>query len=484
MGVAELLARNWPNDPTSDFAWMLLGKLAAREGNIDQAIQYYDRVRSDSPQRPLADLESGALLWSQYLRQLQAKEAPSAQLDQLLRQAQQRMERGVAALKDQQASYSRLSGVLSLAQLYLQQGRAADALKLLQAPQGPLAVATSGDPVVRDKPKFVEQTYKAALRAYVGVRQMDKAKEMMARLRQMVQQGGGADAEQSRRLMAIYASLGRDLERQIAALKQDSSKQQELKTLIEGFESILGEIAANQQASPGMLNWVAETFLSMGKGLVSSRGTSPEAVRYFAQAASAYERLIQMMQSSKPEAVPSLQVRLAHCLRQQGKFKDAINLLIKVLSKKASALDAQKEAAYTFQEWGRARKSDRYYRYAMAGYIGKKTRKRIIWGWAYMSTILQRYEKLRDDFHEARYNLALCHYEVAQLQQDPTRKNEYLKRAKQDISVTYRLFPEMGGPQWQPRYDRLLKRIQRDLGEPAQGLQALQQRRPAKVSRR
>ncbi len=484
MGVAELLAHNWPNDPTSDFAWMLLGKLAAREGDIDRAIQYYDRVRSDSPQRPLADLESGALLWSQYLR-LRPKEADATQREQLLRRAQERMERGISKLKDQSLSYSRLSGMLSLAQLYLQQGRAADALKLLQAPQGPLAVAANGDPVIRDKPKFVEETYKAALRAYVGVRQMDKAKEMMAKLRQMVQQEGGADAERSRRLMAIYASLGRDLERQIAALKQDSSKQQELKTLIAGFESILGEIAANPQASPGMLNWVAETFLSMGKGLSGPQTASADAARYYAQAAAAYERLIKLMETEKPEAVPSLQVRLAHCLRQQGKFKDAINLLIKVLAKKPSALDGQKEAAYTFQEWGRKAKSDRYYRYAMAGYISKKTRKRLVWGWAYMSRILQRYEKLRSDFHEARYNLALCHYEVALLQQDPARKNEYLKRAKQDIAITYRLFPEMGGPDWQPRYDRLLKRIQRELGEPTQGLKALQQAdQPVRVGKR
>ncbi|GEM_PF-220435 len=474
--VAEMLARRWPNDPTSDLAWMLLGKLAARDGNYQQAIQYYDRVASDSPQRPLADLESGALLWSWYLRRLTDKEADPAQRDQLLKQAQTRMEKGVAALKDQQVSYSRLSGVLSLAQLYLVQGRAADALKLLQSPQGPLAVVANADPVIRDKPKFVEETYKAALRAYVGVRQMDKAKEIMGRLRQMVQQEGGADQQRAQRLMAIYASLGRDLERQIAALKNDSSKQQELKTLVQGFESILGEIAANQQASPGMLHWVAETFLSMGKGLTGVQGTSADSTKYFARAAEAYQRLIATMQSTRPEAVPTLQVRLAHCLRQQGKFKEAINLLLKVLQEKPSALDAQKEAAYTFQHWGRQSKDTRRYQQAMAGYLSKKTRKRIIWGWAYMSTILQRQEKLRSDFHEARYNLALCHYELAELQKDPARKNEYLKRASKDIAITYRLFPEMGGADWRPQYDRLLKRIQRALGEPTTGLLALKQK--------
>ncbi len=472
--VAELLAKGWPNDPTSDFAWMLLGKLAARDGDYQQALQYYDRVGSDSPQRPLADLESGALLWSWYLRRLAAKEADAAQLDQLLKQAQTRMEKGVAALKDQQVSYSRLSGVLSLAQLYLQQGRAADALKLLQSPQGPLAVVASADPVIQDKPKFVEETYKAALRAYVGVRQMDKAKEMMAKLREMVQQEGGADEQRSQRLMAIYASLGRDLERQIAALRNDASKQEELKTLIQGFESILGEIAENQQASPGMLNWVAETFLSMGKGLTGPTGSSADSAKYFARAAEAYRRLISVMESSRPEAVPTLQVRLAHCLRQQGKFEEAIGLLNDVLQAKPSALDAQKEAAYALQQWGRQAKAPERIREAMTGTVNQKTRKRLIWGWAYMSRLLQRHEKMRSDFHEARYNLALCHYDLAQMQKDPARKNEYLKRARRAISITYRQFPEMGGADWRPRYDRLLQRIQRELGEPLEGLAALE----------
>jgi hypothetical protein len=35
---------------------------------------------------------------------------------------------------------------------------------------------------------------------------------------------------------------------------------------------------------------------------------------------------------------------------------------------------------------------------------------------------------------------------------------------------TYKLYPTMGGKKWQPRYNSLLMRIQKELGEKATGL--------------
>lgn len=52
-------------------------------------------------------------------------------------------------------------------------------------------------------------------------------------------------------------------------------------------------------------------------------------------------------------------------------------------------------------------------------------------------------------------------------------KDKMLSAAKQDISITSKLYPDLGDEQWKPKYDNLLKKIQNGLGEPAVGLSAL-----------
>jgi hypothetical protein len=57
------------------------------------------------------------------------------------------------------------------------------------------------------------------------------------------------------------------------------------------------------------------------------------------------------------------------------------------------------------------------------------------------------------------------------LKQPDERRQKYLGLAWNEIRSTAQLYPDLGGEAWRGRYDRLLKRIQRDLGKPQVGLE-------------
>jgi hypothetical protein len=77
--------------------------------------------------------------------------------------------------------------------------------------------------------------------------------------------------------------------------------------------------------------------------------------------------------------------------------------------------------------------------------------------------------KYADILHQARYNIASARYQQAQRQKG-TDRTETLQRAKTAIISTYALYPDLGGAKWRQKYDRLLKQIQKGLGQPTDGL--------------
>ena len=93
------------------------------------------------------------------------------------------------------------------------------------------------------------------------------------------------------------------------------------------------------------------------------------------------------------------------------------------------------------------------------------------WGWGKVANRVARSPKHADVFHEARYNLAVCRMEFAMTLKGDERK-EQLDRAKDDILIIGRLYPDMGGEIWRAKYNELFKRIQKVLGESPTGLPA------------
>ncbi len=274
-------------------------------------------------------------------------------------------------------------------------------------------------------------------------------------------------ADPTTNLTSTYVGLGIAIEQQIKA-ETDPAK---VKKLTEAFGMFLDRIANNPQGvTYDHLVWVAETLFRIGAGVDRPGQGSAEAKDYYTRASKIYEKLLTMETSQKDEkAEIGLKVRLSKCQRRLGNYKDAINQLIGILSANDKLLEAQVEAAYTFQEW--AETDPKYYAFAILGWRDKSNAQ-VVWGWGHLANMVSRNPQLRDTYHEARFNLADCRLKEA-MSKSGADKTKGLNQAKFDISIIHRLDPKMGGDDWYPKYDRLFRTIQSALGEQARGLESL-----------
>ncbi len=58
---------------------------------------------------------------------------------------------------------------------------------------------------------------------------------------------------------------------------------------------------------------------------------------------------------------------------------------------------------------------------------------------------------------------------------DPAQRAKIVEAAKQDLWSTYKQVPELGGAETASRYDKLLKEIQKSMGEEEKGLNEFKQ---------
>ncbi|WP_460166276.1 hypothetical protein [Thermostilla marina] len=471
--LAELVARNWGDRPEAGEAVLMLIDTALDSGDFETAEKYLDLLPENSAGRGRAELRLGQAIYTSYAKAASAPEAerPSAEaLAEMRSRAQKILETGLqhamaAAKAGGTIDYSLEYSILLLAQMYLSAGDAEKAVQLLDDPTiGPIGLIGKKHPSVALE-RFQEEVYKTALRAYVGTRQFDKAEECRQKLESLVASSGEGSAS---RLTALYVSLGRQLQDQIAQLKAEG-KTDELDRVISGFTVFLKSIAQQgDEADFRSLSWVAETFYGLGKGLDPGGAELPEkAANYYKEAARTYLLMIKRCEEDPafaPEALGAdaqlnLKVRLAGCLRAMGQYESAMKLIVSVLETKETRLDAQIEAATIYQEWAEEPDKEDYYLYAIRGGV-KKGNKYIVWGWGGIANrLVAYYDKYSDMFHQARYNLALCRMKLAQ-RKSGEEKEQLLEQARLDIARIYQLYPSMGGNEWYAKYDALYKKIE------------------------
>lgn len=481
--IAKYVGQQWPDSAEANEAWMILGDLAIRSGQPEEAVEYLSNIPEDSPKRAEADLKAGQALWSGYLAAVRLPEderPPQSDLDARVQQAATLLERGQQQLRGKLSggipSYTLLAAELSLVQLHLNAGRAEAARELLEIPEtGALALVRAKHPITEAN-GFRNEAYKSALRAYVGVGALDQAEAVMQELDQLVAETGEGEAA----LTKIYISLGRELEEQVARLRTEN-KNDELKGVLGSFEKFLKSISQRDEGNTfNSLMWVAETFYGLGEGLDDGSGApSAEAKRYYDEAARTFEKVLdeakrdESFAAGQPPGLLNVRLRLARCERRLGNFKEALRQLVNVLVAQPNTLDAQLEAAYIYQDWGRENAS--YYGRASRGARLKLRdgREIQIWGWNALANRLQANPQFRHVYHEARYNLARCSYLQAMAKTGQERTEE-LRNTTRIITVMSQLDPTLGGDEWRGKYDRLLKAIQRESGERPVGLRALE----------
>lgn len=503
--IGQYIAATWRGTVEADEALITLINISIQQKQFDDAEKYLEMFDTESARRGEAELRTGQALWSKYLRDMKALSEQSGQdspptgdelnaekkdLEELKTRAKKILADGIERMKEGELNTTLSSAVLALAQILLDTGEPELSKQYLEDEKiGPLRLVQDNHSVVQ-RPGFAEETYKTALRSYISMVPlaasaserdaiMEKAQQLMNSLEASV----GDTPEGKRKLVGIYVSLARDVEKQIQLAPADMKNE-----LSSGFETFLTRVS--ETTTDGrVLNWIAEMFFSLGNSNDSGEGKASEMAKHFYQRADEmYQKILDQNTGDSETLDPNLlirvRMRMATTKRRMGRFKDAIDLFEAILKERNRMVDVQVEAAITYQEWAQANKNPDYRGAITGGRPDPKTRKNTIWGWANLSrvtgTAMTTSPKYKDTFHQARYNLALCRYRHA-LHKKGKDRTDYLKRAKGDITKTVVSSPDWGGPAWKSKFDSLLKQIQGSLGENPVGLEA---RRPKqKVSR-
>ncbi|MEX2113886.1 MAG: hypothetical protein WD845_11920 [Pirellulales bacterium] len=488
--LGDAILKRWPGSEESDEAAMQLLNFAASRSDWDKAIAYLGGISPDSPRRGQAELRAGQALWSAYLRRSQLPQEerpPQADLDALKKRAQEVLAEGIGRMeKSGEVDATLAAAVFAMAQICVDTGQPDQAIAWLEkAKIGPLTLVNANHPVAA-RDSFAIETYKLALRAYVAVtpQQVDKAEAAMDALEKLVQ--GAGDANAAENLTKIYVSLGRELEQQLQDLRK-SGQTKQLESVSKAFEIFLDRVTKRETGnSYASLNWVGETYFSLGAGFDAGPGNaSPQATAYFAKAADAYKRMLDVVQNDpkfkdNPDSLTGARLRLADCHRRAGQFDDALAVVVEVLKQKPMLLPAQVQAAETLQARGAI--DPKNYGLAILGDRPARDGKNAVWGWAKLSQLTMSNEQFAGTFHHARMNLAESRYRYALVEKDAQKRANILAAAKQDLWTTFKLRPELGGEETAVRYDRLLKLIQASLGEKEAGLQEFRDRNNASTA--
>ena len=494
-GIADFIIKTWPDQLEATEASSTLFALALEQRDIAKVMECLNRIPADSPSRGEFELRAGQLLWSGYVRdaRLPEDERPTAeQLESSKTKAAEILQKGIDRMKDAgQVSPTLVQAALSLGQILVDTGQPEKTIELIENETfGPLKLLNDGNPVVFASTQMPIEIYKLALRSYVAVQpqRLEDAEKVMNALEKAVNQAG--DAKASENLTVIYIALGRELQQQLEELR-NTKKQKQLKAVSDGFEDFLKRIVTREKGNTwGSLNWVAETHYSLGTGFDDSKGVvlNPEAKRHYGNAVEAYKKIISRAEADPTfapqdkDSLVGVKLRMAVCQRKIAKYDDSIKIIVSVLKARPMMLPAQIMGAETYQAKGAIHK-DSYGLAILGGGDRDKKGQPVIWGWAKLSKMTQQQqEKFGDTFHLARIKLSECRFQYGLMIKDADKDVEKSKRtrtlnaARDDMWVTYKLYPKLGGKTRTDEYNRLLIKIQKAIGDKPIGLEEFRRR--------
>jgi cellulose synthase operon protein C len=465
LDFAQYIVKQWPATPETDAARLMLVETAVAEDKLDMALQFLGQVPPQSNQRGRAELAVGRALWLAYIQRARLpgdRRPPSADLDRLAAQAQQVLAEGIDRLQkfsNGDASAVLAPGALLLAQVEIELDRPLRAIALLEDKRiGAKAMLVSKNPIATAD--FRSETYRTTLRALVAVGQWKKkAVITMAELDAWLEKTAGVDSD--RQLLQFYLALGRDIQGQVERLwvRQKNELLGRTVGAWEGFAT--GLLQDDEGRSFHGRLCAAEVLAAVGAGIEAGGPVLQSGEnRFYRRAADAYgEILKQNGGKGNPvqadDVLDGIKIRQARCLRALGQYAEALSLLREVLKRRETTLDAQTEAAYTYQVWAGTNKD--LYRLAIEG----SQKYPEIWGWRRLVQQLTASGQHEAILIEAEYNLALCGTEVASAL--PAGEQ---RAALQEIEADLRRFlkarPDMVGSPWYDRYNGLLRRV----GEP------------------
>jgi tetratricopeptide (TPR) repeat protein len=481
--LCEYVAKTWPTETEGQEASLLLSQLLAQQGDLQAARAAIERIGGDASRRVSAQVMLGLRQWGEALR-VSSSGGSSEERTKLRSEAQKTLEQALEGARSLEIDATLAKAALTLAEIYLDANNSKQAIALLEDAQiGPKVLADQNHSAM-EEPGLIERVYRVALRAYIASlpsasnksEQLAKTTAVMEALDRRV----GSTPEGRAQLTAIYKSLALELNEQLKLAPPS-----ERTGLAAGFESFLENVSTKTKDF-SLLFWIAESFSEMGDQFdAEGEVLNPEARKFFEHARDGYERIVGMADRGElqldPAAIVALRIRSASTARRLGDFEKAFAVFEELLRENNMMLNVQIEAAEALQAAGVRTKNAELLDHAISG-RGTSTgsNRPLIWGWGQLSKIclaqMNRSEenraKFAEPFYSARYNLVRCRYEQSKLL-DGSDKIKYLDIVKRGIGSLVGSYPDLGGPEWFDKFDRLTKQVQKELGEPTTGIQGL-----------
>ena len=482
--TAEFLIHNWPDQDRANEARAIMAEFYDQSKQPLEAAQWYASVTANSENYAEAQIGAGREYWSAALsapKTGQKNQSREAQIKEWTGLAEKFLRNGIAKAGDPADASGNppawlVSGKTVLANLEIGLGNYDEAVKLLTDPPHSVtaSIAVNDEatrPTIGIKNKtFASFVYQTLLRAQIGRHQVEPAIEAMQQL-EKIAGAGGAEG-----VTAIYVSLGKEIEKEIARLIASNDRQR-LIEVRKSFDRFLEELAKRSQAmSYGSLLWIAETYTGLGDGISDDESAARE---YFGKAASTYEQILaKTAADTSPEAKDrtlSLKLRLANSRRRQGDYEHALETVRSVLAERPKTLEVQFAAAGILQDWG-ASQTDEAERHSLAAIWGlhdSEGGSGAVWGWRELAARMQRVlasgkpdSELREKYFDAQYNIPACRRQCALAQKDPAMRTKILDVALVEIRAFALVSSDLGEESWK-RLDGLYQQIEQDLGRPA-----------------
>jgi len=500
---------------------------AVASGDLDGARALLEQIPEDSPRRAVAELRLGSLLWKTWNERKVAADAQAEIADAAnpnaateaeaadaalaeLRDAAEKtllagLQRKIAESNRSKTDYLAIYSAFQLAEIYERAGNVADAEKWLTHPDfGPLAVveaaldaasqngenaengetsdanaetAASSAESTADAANFLDDDFQTATLALAlrvrtaDASRLDEAQKTMERLEAVA----ARNPENASKLTSVYVRLGRRIEERLVELKEaaddgDASKAEELAATTKSFEAFLQRVAQRGDANGyAALRWVADSYLSLGRGLAGTLGDPPpEAVAYFAESGRAYQTILRRI-AADPNFAPTANARfvvstkIVECLRGAGAYEKAFSQLGKLLDERPTNVDLQFEAARTLQAAGR--KNPTYFAQAIVGGLPNAQGRSRAWGWNGLVNKLARASasnpRLAPAFYDACFEKTRCRYLDARRTTDPGDREKKIRDAETELERLRQTRPDLGGAATFAKFDAAYQNFQK-----------------------
>lgn len=444
--IANDTIQNWPDRAEADDARIAVGQAHMVRGELDDALKAFETVKPESTRYSQSLQQAGQVNWQLYL---QEKAKPPAQRDATrLTALRDKAEKQLIQTRDSQRKalpageplpQTLFDTELLLAEVSLEGNRAEEAAKLLE----PLLEVNKATGSL-DRTKL--RMYLAAVRAYVAIKDFDKA----ANVAGVLFESGEDSPVVNLVLVDFVRMLGAENKRiQALAIAADSGSDAKAKETAKAsaqnvqalFTKVVEKLAARRHHSVGNMIYLSETCAELG--------LTQQAREQFT---TILKKADEEKGSVQPQAEIRIRAKLIGLLRNERKLAEALPEVEKLITATGGkALEPLIEKGQIIQS------------IAESSPYNAKLFDATIAYWTNLRLRMQSMNPKPPEYYQLIYNTANCLMVQAEQSKDPSKA----KQAVQVLNSVLQLNRALLAPDMVTKYDALVAKARQFQGQPA-----------------